>query len=124
LQFLELFGIGDVGFRGDDDHGFLVEAVTEALELIHYDAEILDGIGAAVGVGDVDEVDEDACALDVTKKLGTEAGAEMRAFDEAGDIRNDEAFFEGGFADGDDAELRLKSGERVVGDFGASGGDA
>jgi len=103
---------------------FLVEAVAEAFELIHNDAEVFDGIGAAVGVGDVDEVDEDAGAFDVAEELGTQTCAEMRAFNEAGDVGNDEAFFVGSLANGDDAELRLEGSEGVVGNFGAGGGDA
>ena len=98
--------------------------MAEAFEFFHDDAEILDGIGAAVRIGDVDEMDEDAGALDVAEELGAESGAEVRALDEAWDISDDETFFVGGFADGDDAELGLESGEGVVGDFGARGGDA
>jgi hypothetical protein len=124
FQFFELGGIGGINFGGDDDHGLLVEAVAEAFEFFHDDAEIFDGVGTAVGVGDVDEMDEDASALDVAEKLDAESCAEVRAFDEAGDVGDYIAFFIGRVADGDDAELRLEGGEGVVGNFGAGGGDA
>jgi glyoxylase-like metal-dependent hydrolase (beta-lactamase superfamily II) len=89
-EFLELGGIGDVDLGGDDDGGLGGEAVVEGLELLHDDAEIFDGVGTAAGVGDVDEVDEDAGALDVAEELGAEAGAEVGAFDEAGHVGDDE----------------------------------
>ncbi len=124
FQFFELGGVGDVGFGGDDDHRFLGEAVTEAFQFFEDDAEIFDGIGAAAGVRHIDKMDEEAGALDVAKELDAEACAEMRALDEAGDVGDNEAFFIGRVADGDDAELRLKGGEGVVGDFRAGGGNA
>ena len=79
------------------------------------------GSGRPLGVGNVDEVDEDPSPLDVAEELGAEACAEVRAFDEARDVSDDEALFVGGFADGDDAELRLEGGEGVVGNFGTRG---
>ncbi len=48
----------------------------------------------------------------------------MRAFDEARDVGHDVAFFVRCVANGDNAELWLEGGEGVVGDFGASCGDA
>ena len=50
------------------------------------------GSGRPLRVGDIDEVDEDAGALDVAEELDAEAGAEVRAFDEAGHVGDDEGF--------------------------------
>ena len=69
-------------------------------------------------------MEQDAGAFDVAEKLGAEAGAEVRALDESGHVRDDVGLLVGLFADGDDAEVGLEGGERIVGDFGFGGGDA
>jgi len=69
-------------------------------------------------------VDEQAGALDVAQELSAQAGAEMRAFNEAGHVGDDEGFKIRLLADGDHAEVGLEGGEGVIGDFGARGGDA
>jgi hypothetical protein len=76
------------------------------------------------GVGDIDQVNQQAGALDVAQKLGAEAGAEVRAFDEAGHIGDDEGLLLRLLADGDHAEVGFEGGEGVVGDLGPRGGDA
>ena len=82
-ELLELVGIGDVGLGGDEDGGLGGERGVEGFEFGGDDLEVFDGVGAGVafdgvaGVGDVDEVDEDAGALDVAEELGAEAGAEV-----------------------------------------------
>ena len=96
----------------------------EAGQLLVDDFEVLDGVGAAGGVGDIDQVEQEAGALDVAQELGAEAGAEVRAFDEAGHVGDDEGLLVGLLADGDHAEVGLEGGEGVVGDFGLGGGDA
>ena len=86
--------------------------------------DIVGGGGAYGCVGDVYEVDEDGCALDVAEELDAEACAEVGAFDEAGHVGDGEAEVVGGVADLDDAEVGLEGGEGVVGDLGAGGGEA
>ena len=76
------------------------------------------------GVGDVDEVDDDAGALDVAEELDAEAVAEVCAFDEAREIGYGEGLGVGEFADLDDAEVGFEGGEGVVGDLGPGGGEA
>ena len=96
----------------------------EAGELVGDGAEVSDGVGTAAGIRDIDEVDEEVGALDVAQEAVTEAGALVRALDEAGNVGNDKGLLIGSFADGDDAEIGLEGGEGVVGDFGFGGGDA
>ncbi len=89
-QLFELVRIGGVDLGGNDDHWLLKQSVAETGELIVDYLEVLDGIGTAGGIGDVDEMCEDASAFDVPQKLGTEAGAFMCAFDQAGHVGDDE----------------------------------
>ena len=63
---------------------------------------------------------QDGAALDMAEEAVAEAGAFMRALDQAGDVGEHE-FLRVGQAD--DAELRMQRGERVVGDLRARGGD-
>ena len=129
-ELFELVGVGDVGFGGDEDGGLGGEGGVEGFEFGGDDVVVVDGVGAGGaaggvgGVGDVDEVDEDAGALDVLEELDAEAGAEVRAFDEAGHVGYGEGFFVGGVADLDDAEVGFEGGEGVVGDLGLGGGEA
>src|ERR1700735_5525627 len=67
---------------------------------------------------------EDAGALDVFEELDAEAGAEVRAFDEARHVGYGEATLIGSVADLDDAEVGFEGGEGVVGNLGAGGGEA
>ena len=53
----------------------------------------LTGIGTAARVRDIDQVHQQARALDVAEKLRAEAGAFVGAFDQAGDVGDDEADF-------------------------------
>ena len=53
--------------------GFSSKPVAEAGELVVDHLEVFDGIGPARRVGDVDEVGEDAGALDVAQELSAEA---------------------------------------------------
>ena len=123
-ELFELVGVGYVGFGGDQDGGLGGEGGVEALELGGDDFEVLDGVGAFAGVGDVDEVDDDAGALDVFEELDAEAVAEVCAFDEAGEVGDGEGELVGPLADGDYAEVGFEGGEGVVGDLGFGGGDA
>jgi hypothetical protein len=68
----------------------------------------------------IDEVDEDRAALDVAEELIAEAVAFVRAFDEAGDVSDDEGLAVVG---ADDAEVRDERREGVVGDLRLRGTD-
>jgi hypothetical protein len=63
--------------------------------------------------GAVDEMQQDAAALDMAEEAVAETGAFMRALDQAGNVGEHE------FAavDLDDAELRMQRGEGIVGDL-------
>ena len=109
--------------------GRVIERGVEAAQLFGDDLEVGDGVGSggAFGgarVGDIDEVDDDAGALDVFEELDAEAVAEVRAFDEAGQVGDGEGLGVGVLADLDDAEIGLERGEGVVGDLGLGGGEA
>ncbi len=143
-EFFEFVGVADVGFGGDDNGGFGGEGGVEGAEFFGDGFEVGDGVSApirrqiggpgvrAVGavvereaeVGDVDEVDDDAGALDVAEELDAEAGAEVGAFDEAGEVGDGEGLGVGEVADLDDAEVGFEGGEGVVGDFGFGGGES
>ena len=140
-ELFELVGVGAVEFGGANDHQLMGEGMVdyglgvvfhgtggagggEAVELVVDDLEVFDGVGAAAGVGYIDEVEEDAGALDVAEELGAETGAKVGALDESGHVGDDVGLLIGLFADGDDAEVGLEGGEGVVGDFGLGGGDA
>ena len=81
---------GGVKFGGDDDHGFFGERFAEGAELAGDDFEGFDWIGVG-GVACVDEMNEEARALDVLQETNAEASALVGSFDEAGKIGNDES---------------------------------
>jgi hypothetical protein len=60
----------------------------------------------------------------VAQELDAQAGAEVRALDEAGHVGDDEGLLVRLLAHGDHAEVGLEGGEGVVGDLGPRGGDA
>jgi len=77
-ELLELAGVGGVNFGGHDHHLFVIErvfvgGVAEAGQLVIDGLEVGNGVGAAGGVGDIDEMDEQAGALDVAEELDAEA---------------------------------------------------
>ena len=98
-SFLSLAGLATSALEATTIMGLSSRPWSKLFSSSMNDAEILDGIGAAVGVGDIDEMDDDAGALDVAEELDAEAGAEVRAFDEAGNVGDDVAFLVWGFAD-------------------------
>ena len=119
---------GGVKFGSDDDHGFFGEGFAEGAEFAGDNFEGVNWIGVG-GVARINEMDEEARALDVLQEANAEPSALVCAFDEAGKIGDDEGAAEfGAVAAGaavgvDDAEIRFERGERIVGDFGARGGD-
>jgi hypothetical protein len=90
-------------------------------------AKLLDDrarVGQRVGRGierrNVDDVQQQARALQMPQELMPEAGAFSGAFDEAGDVGDDEAL---AFRRAHDAQLRRECRERVVGNLRARGGN-
>ena len=71
--------------------------------------------------GAVNEVQHDRATLDMAEEAVTEAGALMRALDQAGDVGEHEFL---GHRQPDDAELGMQGGERVIRDLrvGRGGG--
>src|SRR5581483_4791343 len=113
-----LFRIGHVRFRCGEDHRLEFESGAEAFELVHDDADVFHGIGAAARIGYVDEVHEHLGALDVLEELRPEARAFTGAFDQSGDVGDHKRNLLIEFADGNDAEVWLERGEGIVGDLG------
>ena len=64
---------------------------------------------------------EEAAALDVLQESDAEAGAPVRALDQAGDVGHDEGL--GRIVSRDDAQVRNERRERVVGDLRLRRGD-
>ena len=56
------------------------------------DFDIFDDVRASAGVGNIHQVHQQAVAFDVPQELRAQAGAGVRAFDQAGDVGDDEAF--------------------------------
>ena len=107
--------VDGVDLRQADDLGLLLEALAIGRELAADGAVV----GAGVGPGRVDEMDERAAALDMAEEAVAEAVAFMRALDEAGNVGEDEI----APVDADDAEAGMEGGERIVGDFRLGGRD-
>src|SRR6266702_368576 len=107
---LELLGRQRVGLVERDDFGFVREPVAIGFEL---PAHGLVGL-ARMLAGAVDEMQQDAAALDMAEEAVAEPRALVRALDQAGDVGEHE------FAAValDHAELRVERRERVIGDLG------
>ena len=65
----QLFGIGTVDLRGNNNHRLLLKPRAPGFKLIHDYLEVLRGIGAAARVGDIDEVQKEPRTFDVAEKL-------------------------------------------------------
>lgn len=123
LEFFEAGGVlGGIELGGDDDLGFFEELFAEAGEFVLDDVIGVDG-AIFVELGEVDEVEQDAGALDVAEEGDAEAVAFAGTFDEARDVGHDEGFA-AEFIHGNNAEYGLFGGEGVGGDFGFGGGKA
>src|ERR1700675_1574030 len=76
-----------------------------------------------VGIARVDEMHDEASALDVAEEADAKAGTQMGAFDKSREIGDDESAAEFGAVATraairiDDAEIGLESGERIICDF-------
>ena len=64
----------------------------EAGQLLVDDFDIFNRIGTAAGIGDIDQMNQQAGALDVAQKLDAEPCSGVRAFDQSGDVGDYEAF--------------------------------
>jgi hypothetical protein len=125
---------GGVEFGGYDDHWLFAEAFAESKQLAIDDFKRADGIGVDEIAG-IDQMNKDARAFHMAQKPDAEAGAFMRAFNQAGKIGDDEGAADIGGAfvgasaglrnavGADDSEIRFEGGEWVIGNFGARGGD-
>ena len=120
--------------RGDRGTVRLSLVGREQVDLVQYQPALLrgerrvvplefgdDGAGVRDRIGsvhrrDVDEVQEQSRAGEMTQEAGAEPVAVRRALDEAGDVGHDEASVR---LDRDHAEVRVQRGERVVGDLRA-----
>ena len=76
---------------------------------------------AAGGFRDVHQMDQQARAFDVTQELYAQAVAQVRSFNQAGDVGDHEAAI---FTGVDHAQIRDQGGEGIIRDLGARCGDA
>src|ERR1017187_505556 len=127
-ELFELVGIDAVDLGGENDHGLLGQrlltaAVPEAGQFLIDDLEVFNRFGAAGCIGHVDEMDEQASALNMAQKLDAEARPQVRALDEPRHVGNNEGLEVGLLAHSDNAQIGLESGERIVGNLGLGGRD-
>ena len=111
---LQGFGIERIGLRQGDDLRLLVQAVTIGLQFLADDLIGLAGMLARP----LDEVQENAAALDMAEEAVPEPGALGRALDQARYVGQHE------FASDhpDHAEAGVERRERVIRDLGLGGG--
>ena len=69
---------------------------------------------AVLAAGDVDDVDEQAAAVDMAQEVMAKSDAVSRTLDDAGDISHDERHAVG---DVDHAEVRIERGEVIICNF-------
>ena len=122
LQGGDLLVGSDLDLVGAEDALARGQLGGEGLELALDDGDgLLGGVGVlGVEGGGVDEVADEARALDVPEEADAEAVAFAGPFDEAGDVGRDEGLEA---LPGDDAEVGDERREGVVGDLRARGGD-
>ena len=92
--------------------GLAATARIEQRQLAVDDVEVVERIAAAHAAG-VEQMQRAGGARHVAEEAVAEAVARVRAFDQAGDVGEDEG---GVLVDAHDAEVRDERGERVVGD--------
>ena len=120
LQLLHLLRVGGVHFRRNYDFGFLRQFGIMFGKFRVDGVKFIDRI-ALVRAGHVDEMEKQPRSFDVPQELNAQAMAEMSAFDEARDIRNNEGLIA---IDRDDSELRFQRRERIIGNLRPSRRDA
>ena len=103
----------DVGFGGHNCEGALIQRFVVGLQFLTHDLQALDRLlGRAFG--DVDEVEDERRPFNVAEKLKAKALSFGRAFDQSGNIRDDEAAVG---RPANDTEVGNQRGEGVVGDL-------
>ena len=109
------FVVEQIGFGQRDDLGLVAKPCAIVVELAANHSPTVDRIVA----GAIDEVEQQAGALDVAEEAVADPGALGSAFDQPGNVGDDE------FAAlvADHAELRAKGGERISADLGLGVGD-
>jgi len=118
-----------VELGGHNNHRFFAKRFVKRAKFAIDDFEGVHGVGVGEIAG-VDQVNEKPRAFDMTQETDAEAGAFVRAFDQAGQVGNDEgaadivAFFAGAAAGrlrhaigADNTEIRLERGERIICNF-------
>ena len=86
----------------------------ELLQFLHDGARILDRIGFRIRRGDIDQVQQQARALQVLEEPNAQPGAFRRALDQSGDVGHDETAMD---AHVDHAQVRVQGRKRIVGNF-------
>src|SRR5260370_30251638 len=109
---------GGIKLGGHNDHLFFGERFAESTQLTGNDFEGMHWIGVA-RVASVDEMNEQPGALDVAEKSNSEAGSQMRAFDQTWKIGDDKGAAElrtlrtGAAGGGDYTQIGLDGGEPI-----------
>ena len=114
-QRLGHFVVDRVGLVECDQLGLVVEAGAIGFELV---ADGAPGGGDVLDIG-VDQVEQDAGALDMAEEAVADPGAFGRALDQPGNVGQDEI----DALVADDAELGVEGGEGIVADLGLGVGD-
>ncbi len=130
-QFFQARAVGGrVEFRSHDDHRLGGKFFAEGGKLSTDNFEIVHGI-AVGGVAGVNQMREQARALDVAKETDAKSYARVRPFNQSGKIGDDKRAatiflrrFSHRSVGGNHAEAWFKRRERVVGDFRMRGRNA
>ena len=110
----QAFVLHDVGLVGDDDlrAGGKLGGILRKLCVDR--VKVRDGV-APLAAGNVDDVDEQAAAVDVAQEVVAEARALSRTLDDAGNVGHDEG---NALVNVHDAEVGVEGGEVIVCDLG------
>ncbi len=111
----DLRGSFDIDLVADHDLGPVCEFCRMQFELAVDGVVVFERIARLVAAREVDHVDDERCALDVSQELVPEPLAFAGALDEAGNVGHDE----GPLAGPDHTEVGDEGGEGIVGDLGA-----
>src|SRR5689334_7385058 len=106
------------------NHRFLLQTRAPGFKLVHDDFEVLCRIGTSARVRNIDHVQQQPCALDVTKKLRAESVPCAGSFDQPGNVSYNVTVLVRRLARRHDAEVRFQSGKGIVGDLGTRRRDA
>src|SRR5690242_2689868 len=108
-----LFLRDEVDLIEDDPAWLAKEGLVVLLELLDNAARIAHRIGVFVERGEIDDMQQQAGALQMTKELVAQAGALRSSFNEAGNVGDYEAAIH---VYAHDAQLRVQSGEGIIRD--------